>query len=275
MDDASFKHWAAELARPHIKATGEPTDYSRLAAHLNRYTARNTFDYFIHKDLDGFLRRELDFYIKTEVMHLDDIESETAPRVEQYLSKIKIIRRIAGKIIDFLAQLENFQKKLWLKKKFVTDTSWCIRVGCIPEAFFPAIAANDPQREEWVRLHAIDEIHKNLFAADYSEPLTPEFLKAHPTLMVDTRHFDDEFTLQLLEAMGDIDGQKDGVLIHGDNYQALSLMQECFRRKIKCVYIDPPYNTSNYNFVYKGFLSKRIYPNGNLQSYYPGKARLG
>jgi adenine-specific DNA-methyltransferase len=101
--------WLTEL-QPHVKADGERADYSRLEAHLRRYTARNTFDYFIHKDLGGFLRRELDFYIKNEVMHLDDIESETAPRVEQYLSKIKVIRRIAGKIIDFLAQLEDFQK---------------------------------------------------------------------------------------------------------------------------------------------------------------------
>src|SRR5690606_15767478 len=121
------------------------TDHNRLAAHLNRYTARNTFDYFIHKDLGGFLVRELDFYIKNEVMHLDDIESETAPRVEQYLSKIKVIRQIASKIIDFLAQLENFQKKLWLKKKFVTEAFWCIRIGCIPEGFYPEIAANEVQ----------------------------------------------------------------------------------------------------------------------------------
>lgn len=33
--------------------------------HLQDYTAKNNFDYFIHKDLGGFLRRELDFYIKT------------------------------------------------------------------------------------------------------------------------------------------------------------------------------------------------------------------
>jgi adenine-specific DNA-methyltransferase len=30
--------------------------------------------------------------------------------VEQYLSKIKAIRRIAHKLIDFLAQIQNFQK---------------------------------------------------------------------------------------------------------------------------------------------------------------------
>jgi adenine-specific DNA-methyltransferase len=251
IDDDTFRHWLTELAQPHTKANGEQADYCRLAAHLNRYTAKNTFDYFIHKDLGGFLRRELDFYIKTEVMHLDDIESETAPRVEQYLSKIKIIRQIAGKIIDFLAQLENFQKKLWLKKKFVTETSWCIRVGCIPESFFPAIAANDQQREEWVRLHAIDEIQGDMFAADYSEPLTPEFLKAHPTLTVDTRHFDDGFTQQLLEAMGDIEGQTDGIIFHGENFQTLSLIEKRYEDHVDCICIDPPYNTGSDGFCYK------------------------
>ena len=59
-------------------------------------------------------------------MRLDDIEHETAPRVEEWFSKIKVIRAIAHKIIDFLAQLEGFQKKLWLKKKFVVETFYCV-----------------------------------------------------------------------------------------------------------------------------------------------------
>ena len=110
VSDKALSPWLAELAKLHIKTDGDQADYSRLEAHLRRYSARNTFDYFIHKDLGGFLRRELDFYIKNEVMHLDDVENEAAAKVEQYLSKIKVIRKIAGKIIAFLAQLENFQK---------------------------------------------------------------------------------------------------------------------------------------------------------------------
>lgn len=97
--------------------------------------------------------------------------SETAPRVEQYLSKIKVIRGIAGKIIDFLAQLEDFQKKLWLKKKFVVETSYCITLDRIPKELYPEIAANEAQREEWVRLMAIDEIKDDLTMPAYSEPL--------------------------------------------------------------------------------------------------------
>ncbi|GAB6062695.1 site-specific DNA-methyltransferase [Deferrisoma palaeochoriense] len=257
LTDPALADWIAALRRNYVRADGTLSDNSTLRVHLDRYTACNTFDYFIHKDLGGFLRRELDFYIKNEVMHLDDIESESAPRVEQYLSKIKVIRKIAHKIIDFLAQLEDFQKKLWLKKKFVTETSWCIRLGVIPEKFYPEIAANDAQREEWVRLCAIDELKPgggDLFeegAPGYSEPLTAEFLKAHPTLMVDTRHFDVDFTARLLAAIGDVDEQTDGVLFHSENFQALSLMQERYLEQLKCIYIDPPYNTGKGDFVYK------------------------
>ena len=233
--DAAWAEWIAELGKPHIMASGEQADYSRLEAHLRRYTARNTFDYFIHKDLGAFLRRELDFYIKNEVMHLDDVENESVPRVEQYLSKIKVIRKIAGKIIDFLAQIEDFQKKLWLKKKFVVETQYCITVGSIPETFYAEIAANQAQREEWVNLFAIDEIEGDLTTLGYNKKLKPEFLKGHPTLMVDTQHFDASFTARLLDAIDNADEQTDGVLVHSENFQALSVMQARYRQQVKCI----------------------------------------
>ena len=85
----------------------------------------------------------------------------------------------------------------------------------------------------------------------YSNPLEFEFLKAHPTLVVDTKHFDADFTSRLLEDLGDIDEQTDGVLFHSENFQALSLMQTRYREQIKCVYIDPPYNTSETSLLYK------------------------
>ncbi|WP_019215187.1 hypothetical protein [Legionella tunisiensis] len=97
----------------HIKKPA-PTDKNKgrtiLEKHINDYTARNTFDYFIHKNLGDFLRRELDFYIKNEVLHLDDIDDSTFHITEQQLRKIKILRIIAHKIIRILAQIEDFQK---------------------------------------------------------------------------------------------------------------------------------------------------------------------
>ena len=250
VSDAALAEWIAELDKPHVMASGEQADYNRLEAHLNRYVARNTFDYFIHKDLGTFLRRELDFYIKNEVMYLDDVENESAPRVEQYLSKIKVIRKIAGKIIDFLAQLEDFQKKLWLKKKFVVETQYCITVGSIPEAFYAEIAANEAQREEWVRLFSIDEIKGDQTASGYSKKLKPDFLKAHPTLVVDTRHFPSSFVDRLIDNAA-LSTEVSGVLFAGENESALRLMGKSTSTGVRCAYIDPPFNTGDDGFLYK------------------------
>ena len=249
LNTKGFIEWRGELAR--LMPTDKNPERTLLEKHLTDYTARNTFDYFIHKDLGGFLKRELDFYIKNEIMHLDDIENETAPRVNQYLSKIKVIRKIAHKIIDFLAQIENFQKKLWLKKKFVVETNYCVTLDRVPEELYPEIVTNEEQREEWVKLFAIDEIEGNLIQPAYLEPLTVELLKANQFLAVDTKFFDDDFKNRLVTTINDFDKQCDGLLIHSENFQALNLLQELYREKVKCTYIDPPYNSSSTEILYK------------------------
>ena len=231
--------------------TNKNTDRTVLEKHLADYTKRNTLDYFIHKDLCGFLRRELDFYIKNEIMHLDDVENESAPRVEQYLSKIKVIRKIAHKIIDFLAQIEDFQKKLWLKKKFVVETNYCITLDYVPEELYPEIAANKTQHDEWVKLFAIDEIERDLSNPGYSKPLTVEFLKANSFLLIDTKFFKEEFKNRLVASFDDVSERCDGVLIHSENAQALRLLKLRYCSNIDCVYIDPPFNTAATQILYK------------------------
>lgn len=46
-----------------------------------------------------------------------------------------------------------------------------------------------------------------------------------------------------LKSYGDHD--TGNMLIHGDNLIALKALEQDFTEKIKCVYIDPPYNTGN------------------------------
>jgi len=195
--------------------------------------------------------RLLDFFIKSEVMLLDDIEEDTAPRVEQYLAKVRAVRRIARKIIDMLAQLEEFQKRLWLKKKFVVETNYCVTLDRVPEELYAEIAANNAQREEWVRLFAIDELVNTTASPNYSVPLTVAFLKSNPFLVLDTRLFSPSFKARLLASFDDLDAQLDGLLVHSDNFQALNLLQERYREQVKCVYIDPPYNTGSSSILYK------------------------
>jgi adenine-specific DNA-methyltransferase len=249
LDATTTRDWLSALAAR--APTDKNPDRTLLDRHLADYTARNTFDYFIHKDLGGFLRRELDFFIKNEVMHLDNIESESAQRVEQYLARVRAIRRIAHKIIDFLAQIENFQKKLWLKKKFVVETGYCVTLDRVPEELYPEIAANQHQREEWIPLFAIDEIKGDLVMPAYTVPLTVEFLRAHNMLPVDTRFFDSSFKQRLEASIEDLDDHIDGILIRSDNFQALRLMERRYRERVKCVYIDPPYNTDSSSIPYK------------------------
>jgi adenine-specific DNA-methyltransferase len=42
----------------------------------------------------------------------------------------------------------------------------------------------------------------------------------------------------------------DNLIIHGDNLKALKALLPTYAGKIKCIYIDPPYNTGNEKWVY-------------------------
>lgn len=238
-----------------LQTVKSPTDKNvnrtLLEKHLTDYTAKNSFDYFIHKDLGGFLRRELDFYIKNEVMLLDDLDAQ---HIASQLNIIKAIKTVGEKIIRMLAQLEDFQKKLWLKKKFVVQCDYCITLDRVPRELYPEILANDRQREEWVRLFAIDEIKSDLTTEGYSVPLTMEFLNQNPFLVLDTAFFSQQFKHKLLAHLGDkgIDKQCNGLLINSENSQALGLLTEKYSNSIDCVYADPPFNLGeNADYMYR------------------------
>ena len=215
-----------------------------LEHHLIRYTRRNMSDFFIHKDLGGFLSRELDFYLKNEVLNLDEMTVAGENMTEGWFQILRLIKVIGSRVIVFLAQIENFQKMLWEKRKFIIETQYCITVGNIDKKFYPAIAACDAQWARWKALFDIDEDAVNLFNRI-------AFVRAHPTLVLDTRYFDADFTDRLLASFDDLDGMTDGLLIHGDNWQALNLLRKKYAEEVKCIYIDPPYNTSASEIIYK------------------------
>lgn len=237
----------AELVNEKVP-TEKNKDRTLLMKHLQDYTAKNNFDYFIHKDLGGFLRRELDFYIKNEVMFLDDLD---ATHIMEHLAQVKAIKLVGEKIITFLAQLEDFQKKLWLKKKFVVGCDYCITLDRIPRTLYSEIIANDAQRQEWVRLFAIDEIKGDMMTEGYSESLTEKFLEDNPFLVLDTKFFSAEFKHKLVGSMEKVDEECNGLLINSENFQALELLQEKYRETVRGMYYDPPYNTKSNEFIYK------------------------
>ncbi len=183
-------------------------------------------------------------------MHLDDVQSaEKFSDIEKSLRLIQTLRAIALDLITFLAQLEDFQKKLWLKKKFVVGTNYCITLDRIPETLYPVIAANVKQWEQWEALGMLDGKKSDLFAQAKSGSV--EYLLSHQYLMADTSLFDDSFKVSIVSSIHDIDVGVEGILVHGDNYQALNLLSERYRGQVDSVYIDPPYNTNASAIMYK------------------------
>lgn len=255
--------WATLLKHP--EPTEKQSDRDLLRKHLDTYTQKNTADYFIHKDLGKFLNNELDFYIKNEVMHLDDVVNSSGfIEIERQLALIKCLRKIGRELIDFLASLENFQKKLWLKKKFVVSSHYCITLDRVDEALYSEIADNEAQWQQWESL--------GFKVDDDSLPHwgSSQYLEAHPYLMVDTSLFELGFKAKLLNSIDDLDEQTDGLIIHGDNFQALNLLQTKYHEKIQCVYIDPPYNTGDGDFIYKD-----SYMHSSWMSFMDNRLELG
>ena len=240
---------AALVGERHRNANDEPVTH--LEHHLRQYTRRNESDFFIHKDLRGFLSRELDFYLKNEVLNLDDLSAAGEQAAEGWFQLMRLVKSIGGQIIDFLAQIEGFQKLLWEKRKFVTEANYCIAVRCVPTGFHAEIAANEAQWVEWRSLNIVNDTATGLFDSCATLDERVAYLKLNPTLMLDTVHFDVDFTDRLLSATDDLDGMTDGLLMDSENGHALDLMQGRYEGQIKCIYIDPPYNTDASAIVYK------------------------
>jgi adenine-specific DNA-methyltransferase len=225
-----------------LSPTEKNSKRTLLEKHLSEFVSKNSFDYFIHKDLGGFLNRELDFYIKNEVLYLDDVNTKQTEFFVAQLSKVKAIKAVSQKIIEFLAQIENFQKKLWLKKKFVTSTDYCITLDKVPAEYYPEIIKNNGQLLEW----------KLLFDVDIK---SVEELTFEQYLVLDTKFFDSTFKDRLLAEFDYLDEVTNGLMINSDNFHALELLSEKYSKSIKTTYLDPPYNTekdrAEGKFLYK------------------------
>ncbi len=248
------------LARLIFEKEGEKT---LIEKHLYRYTRRNTTDYFIHKDLKGFLERELDFYIKNEFLQLEDLqvleESGYFDKLRLYLIGVRAFRNIALKIIEFLAQIENFQKKLWEKKKFIIATHYVITLDKIKEyageefleSILDKILSNERQLKEWKELFGIEVKDKKDLILNSGKLQFNG--KEYRKLPFDTKYFGKEFKWKLLVALSknnDLDEILDGVLINSENFQALNLLLNKYYKKVQTIYIDPPFNTGK-DFLYK------------------------
>lgn len=231
--------WLAAAALPPA------IDAPLLAKHALRYVKGQTTDFFVHPQLGHFLRDELDTYLQTEFVNLWDVPNDALARER---GKLAICRRIGQAIIDVLAALEDLQAALFEKRKFVLGASylvmcsWLRAQGEAGAALVAQAAAHGAQVARW---------RQWLGLAVDSTVDGPALLARCPHLPLDTALFDEAFQWAVLAAVPDMQSALGGILVHGDNYAALRTLEAQWRAGIRCVYIDPPYNTDASPIDYK------------------------
>lgn len=243
------------VAAVRARTGGDPADIKRWLA---RFIARNQSDFFIHKRLNEALAEDLDVFIKTEVLDAEQLLADQT--LSHRMLKVgRIVREVGRQIIGFLAALEDFQKALWEKKKLVLQTRYVITLDRLARHapdwlvdHIDTIVAG--QRQEWLELGLGDipdaAACRQETPGDLASPAVVRYLP----LPVDTANFSDDFKWSLLAAVSaavSLDEALDGVAIRSDNWQALNTLQTRYREQVKCVYIDPPYNTGGDGFPYK------------------------
>lgn len=252
-DLPEFPQWPEIQSRLlSLRPTSANKKRTLIEKHLIDFTAKNKFDYFIHKDLGGFLNKELDYFIKSELVKLDDIIPSAPTELndlglllekqiltnESQLKKVIALKSIAQKIIQFLAQLEDFQKKLWLKKKFVIGSNYLVSLSKVnPKYLALEDIINEEQLNEWEELFKVDA---NELKKDIKEMPWNEFLndKKYTYLVIDTKFLTTENKFKLLQSFEDIENSINGVLVKSENYQALNLLINQYRDSVDCIYID-------------------------------------
>ncbi len=223
-------------------------DHKRLEKALNVFKRQSEIDYFINKDAKSFLREQFSLWIKGYL--LDD---ESLFEVER-LKQLKALQYIAFHIIDLVSQFEDELVKIWNKPKFAHSSNYVITLDKIAERDFvllEKILAHEgmqAQIQEWQDLGIATETFS--LSAIFETDLEGKKLKKEwRYLPLDTR-FVKEWEMEILALFDDLDNQLDGWLIHSENYQALNTVQHKFQEKVQTIYIDPPYNTNNDEFIY-------------------------
>ena len=251
------------------KANSKGEAIALFQYHLERYTTVNKFDYFIHKNLRGFLHRELDNFLKSDVLSIafldaDWKEQEVQEAIKNNVLKASAIRDIALVVIEFISELEEFQKRLFEKKKFVVESNYCMTLDRIPTSVYDEVIEyiltdNDKKQiADWIDLKFTSgtELEADTAKAKGKKKEEPtfdtakEYLTANNKLVLDTKNISDNLKWKLLAAIDNLDENTDGLLINSENWQALNLLQTKYKGKVQSTYFDPPYNTGS-DFAYK------------------------
>jgi adenine-specific DNA-methyltransferase len=207
------------------------------------FKKQSEVDFFINKNADKFLREQLDMYLHQILM------TEENKFEQKRLDQLKTFKTFATKIIRFIAQFEDELVRVWNKPKFAKDSHYVITLDKLSSELITKIAKHknlQDQIAEW-QVFAIvesDFTFQSVTNNGLIDSINPKF----QYLPIDTKYFKD-LEIDILSQFDNLDEAIDGRLIHSENYQALNTLQNKYKEKVQCIYIDPPFNTGS-DFAY-------------------------
>jgi len=220
------------------------------------FERQSEVDYFLCKDAKSFLREQFDLWMWQYLLGKPGEEPQTE-WTETRLAQMQALKRIAYRVIDYIAAFEDELVKIWNKPKFVLNSHYVVtldRIAAQPGGMemlerLWAHPNMDAQLQEWRELGMVDEKfqkehiwEQNLVDGKHLHP-------RYRYLPIDTRHFPD-LELPIVALFDNLDEAIDGWLIKSENYQALNTILPRFRESVRAIYIDPPYNTGVDDFIY-------------------------
>ncbi len=197
---------------------------------LVKFKKQGELDFFIHKNALGFLKEQLDLYL------FEYLFKEISVFTKERLDEINTIKEVALEVIVLVSEFENELCKIWNKPRFVMNSHFIVSLDKLKAKNYDLNKiTNHPnypkQVKEWQDLNL--KTTDNLLENEY--------------LPLDTIYFKDleeEIKNQFNE------NEINGTLIKSENYQALNSLKNRYKETMDCIYIDPPYNTQNNEFIY-------------------------
>lgn len=241
-----FKQNSSDLSDEFIKSLKDKKiqlQEEEIKKILSSYKRQNEIDFFIHKNARAFLQEQFNLWLCSYV--LDDITQWRQEKIEE----LNTLKKVAFKIIDFIADFEDELKAIWCKPKFAKKVEYVFSLDIIYnhardseqilESIYKDIGFKE-QIKEWQELKLVDEYFEIKNISDEKFRFLP----------LDTKFLSKENYYKLLSTFDNLDEILNGELIKSDNFQALNTLLPKYQNKVDLICIDPPFNTGS-DFEYK------------------------
>jgi len=212
------------------------------------FERQSEVDYFLCKDAKSFLREQFDLWMWQYLLGKPGEEPQTE-WTEPRLAQLRALKRIAYRVIDYIAAFEDELVKIWNKPKFVLNSHYVItldRIAAQPGGveMLERLWAHpnmEAQLQEWRDLGMVDDKFQKEHVWEHNLVDGKHLHPRYRYLPIDTKYFPD-LELPIVALFDNLDDALDGWLIKSENYQALNTILPKFRGKVQTIYIDPPFN---------------------------------